>query len=152
MGQEPDEEPVFSQLNKLLERKQLRAFVDSYPEVSWQRAFVAWARYRPKGMLIKWALDAPPLAPSSASADQAVLPLPATAPSSAQKSKTVDWDPGQVQEEGTIDSSRAAKPAPSSANVPEEMPLVQVGCTSTTSRERIFSWLTCISYSWRLLG
>ena len=56
--------------------------------------------------LIMRPLDAPPLAPSSASADQALLPLPAPAPS------WLDRDPGQVQEEGTIDSSRAAKPAP----------------------------------------
>ena len=83
-----DEEPVYSQLNKLLERNQLRAFVDSHPEFS-------WSSNGPKGMLITWALDAPPLAPSSASAEQALLALPAPVPS------WLDQDLGQVQEEGT---------------------------------------------------
>ena len=85
LGQEPDEEPVYSQLNKLLERNQLRAFVDSHPEFSWS----SWG---PKGMLITWALDASPLAPSSASADQALLPLSAPAPS------WPDHNPVEVQE------------------------------------------------------
>ena len=109
LGQKRGEEPVYSQLNKLLERNQLRAFVDSHPEFS-------WSRNGPKGMLITWALDASPLAPSSASADQTLLPLPASARS------WLDQDPGQVQEEGTIDSYRTAKPAPASASTQKPAP------------------------------
>ena len=83
MGQETDEEPVYLQLNKLLARNQLRAFVDSHPAFSWSPLEGT------KGMLITWDPEAPPPAPSSASADQALLSLPAPAPSSAAASCAV---------------------------------------------------------------
>ena len=49
-------------------------------------------------------------------ADQALLPLPAPVPSS------LDRDPGEVQEEGTIDSSRPVKPEPASASIQKPAP------------------------------
>ena len=56
--QEPGEERIYSQLNKLLLPGGLRPFVERHPEFS-------WSSRDPKGMLITWALHA---APSSASA------------------------------------------------------------------------------------
>jgi hypothetical protein len=106
LDQEPDEEPVYSQLNKLLERNQLRTFVDSHPEFSWSVA--PWSSLG-LGMVITWALDAPPLAPSSASADQALLALPAPAISFLEQALV-----GQRREAGQGANAAAAagcKPA-----------------------------------------
>ena len=109
LGQKRGEEPVYSQLNKLLKPNQLRAFVNSHPEFS-------WSSNGPKGMFITWALHASPPAPSSASADQTLLPLLGSARS------WLNQNLGSVEEEGTIESPRAAKPAPASASTQKPAP------------------------------
>ena len=76
LGPGPQDERMYSLLNKLLLPTQLRPFVDRHPEFSWQEK-------DPKGMLITWAPAAStsPPAPSFDSCNQ-----PACAPSSASAS------------------------------------------------------------------
>ena len=57
LRQQPGEEAVYSQLNKLLLPGGLRPFVESHPEFS-------WTTHGQKGMLITWALGAEPAAAS----------------------------------------------------------------------------------------
>ena len=80
LGLRPEDERMYSRLNKLLLPNQLRPFVDRHPEFSWQEK-------APKGMLITWATPASTSlpAPSSASAS---MPgnQPAGVPSSASAS------------------------------------------------------------------
>ena len=80
LRQQPGEEAVYSQLNKLLLPGELRPFVESHPEFS-------WTTHGQKGMLITWALGAEPAAASSleqpapSSASPATpAPGPASAP------------------------------------------------------------------------
>ena len=95
LGLGPQDERMYSRLNKLLKRNQLRPFVDRHPEFCWQEK-------HPKGMLITWA---PPTstsmpAPSSASSNQ-----PACAPSSASAS-TPAYQPA-----GVPSSANASEPS-----------------------------------------
>ena len=111
LGQEPGEEPVYSQLNKLLTPGQLRSFVDSHPEFS-------WSKIGQRGMLITWALQAqaagasirgvcwrsptaPPdqSAPSSASAAIGSSAEPAGASIPDQTSEISDADFGEISDE-----------------------------------------------------
>ena len=80
LGLGPQDERMYSRLNKLLLPKQLRPFVDRHPEFSWQEK-------DPKGMLITWATSAATSlpAPSSASASMPAH-QPAGVPSSASAS------------------------------------------------------------------
>ena len=80
LGLGPQDERMYSRLNKLLAPNQLRPFVDRHPEFSWQEK-------DPKGMLITWATPASTSlpAPSSASASMPAH-QPAGVPSSASAS------------------------------------------------------------------
>ena len=62
LGQQPGEERIYSQPNKLLLLGGLRPFVERHPEFS-------WTSREPKGMLITWAPTGgqPPLARMGAS-------------------------------------------------------------------------------------
>ena len=75
-------EPVYSQLNRLLKRVELRTFVDNHPEFSWSIGPLGPLTAVPKGIPIMWAVEPTPLAPSSASAQQTLLALHAHAPNS----------------------------------------------------------------------
>ena len=103
LGQQPGEEAVYSQLNKLLLPGGLRPFVESHPEFS-------WTTHGQKGMLITWALGAEP-APSSASAAasglQALLNEPWPEPSTSAGPPAASPPPGP------------ATPAPGPASAPD---------------------------------
>ena len=68
--------------------------VDMWRRLGWKDVWIDQPN------LIMRPLDAPPLAPSSASADQGLIPLPAPAPC------VLDREPGKAQAEWTIDSLR----------------------------------------------
>ena len=76
LGQEPGEERIYSQLNKLLLPGGLRPFVERHPEFS-------WTGRDPKGMLITWA-------PSSASASGPEQPAPGSARTAAGAAADAD--------------------------------------------------------------
>ena len=75
LGQEAGEEPVYSQLNKLMLPGQLRTFIGNHPEFS-------WCTSGPKSMRITWARDAAP----AGKAPLALLDLEHSAPSSSTAS------------------------------------------------------------------
>ena len=93
LRQQPGEEAVYSQLNKLLLPGGLRPFVESHREFS-------WTTHGQKGMLITWALGAEPAAASS---------LEQPAPSSASAAASAPAAP-------TADAFSGEEPAPSSAS------------------------------------
>ena len=79
LGLGPQDERMYSRLNKLLLPTQLRPFVERHPEFSWHEK-------GPKGMMITWSTSAPTSlpAPSTASAwshtsAPTSLPAPSTA-------------------------------------------------------------------------
>ena len=61
LGLEPQEERMYSRLNKLLLPTQLRPFVEKSDEFSWQEK-------GPKGMMITWSTTAPASLPAPSSA------------------------------------------------------------------------------------
>ena len=101
LRQQPGEEAVYSQLNKLLLPGGLRPFVESHPEFS-------WTTHGQKGMLITWALGAEPAAASS-------LEQPAPSSASAAASRPLALLNEPWPEPSTSAGPPAASPPPGSA-------------------------------------
>ena len=127
LRQQPGEEAVYSQLNKLLLPGGLRPFVESHPEFS-------WTTHGQKGMLITWALGAEPAAassleqpaPSSASAAAsgllALLNEPWPEPSTSAGPPAASLPPGSAAPAPGIASAPATSGQPSSSARPSAAP------------------------------